>query len=321
VNPTFSKFGLVLLVALSVSGLSVMAKDSVVTAVYSNARRDYVRERLPDGSLKPEVYVIGKGGSVDGTMPLEANEAVPFSTMVRIMSRYLAQENYLPTSDPKSADLLLVLYWGKTIPFSDGTARTNMDTVFSQMNTLKMANQSVRSTGTASSSTDGIQSPARSARDAAADALEGTLFQLEFFNNMRYDADQQNARLLGYAREIARLDNPSRFAGAGTAYDDLVEDVENERYYIIVSAYDYRLAAGEKKGKVLWTTRVSVQARGNRFDDSLASMLASAAAQAGQNSDHLLRQYRPGRVKLGELKFLETIPSTVPPEDPVATAK
>jgi len=317
------KFSLVLLVAMAVGILPVMAKDSVVTAVYSNARKDYVRERQPDGTFKTETYVIGNGGSVDGSMPLDSNEAVPFPTIVRVMSRFLAQENYLPTSDAKSADLLLVLYWGKTIPFNDAAERANTDATYVTMNNLREGNKQVKLSDAQNHSqqTDGIQSKERYLRDAIADQLEGSLYQTQLFDNARYDANQQNARLLGYAREIARLDNPSIYAGNGTDYHDLINDVENERYYVVVSAYDYRLAAGEKKGKVLWTTRVSVQAHGNRFDDSLATMLANASAQFGRNSDRLIRQYRPGRVKLGELKYLGTVQTKAPVADEPATGK
>ena len=299
--------------------VAVRAGEAVVTAVHSIVREGYVREKLPDGSPKLETYVVGNGGYVAGTEPNPPADEVSFPAIVRLMAGPLADRKYLPARDAKSADLLLLISWGRTVPFSDAQERINLDGVFSAMNNLSTSNANVsqlEANGQGQRTSDGIQSPARSVRDANASALEGTLIQMQMFDDMRVNADQRNARLLGYAKEISDRDNPTRFAGNGTTYDDLIADIENERYYVIISAYDYQMAAREKKKMILWTTRVSVQARGNHFRDSLATMLANAAGQFGQNSGRLIRQYHREKIRLGELKLLETLPDMPPPAKP-----
>ena len=306
-------FGLCVLAFVGCTQIAFAAKDSIVTSVYSSMRPGYSRERLADGSFKRETYVVGNGGAVAGTLATESNEDVPFATVVRLMAGHLARKNYFPAPDSKSADLLLVVSWGKTIPYNDAVGRAAADNLFSAMSNLAIANDGVNQSvarGEAQSGVDGIQSASRTVRDAASDVMESQLHQMQAFNVMRSRANEGNALLLGYMDEINGQNNATRFAGNGTYYDDLVSDVENERYYLIISAYDYHVAATEKKSKVLWVTRVSIQAQGNRFKTSLASMIANAGTQFGQKSGRLIRQYHQGRVDLGELKFLETVPDS-----------
>jgi hypothetical protein len=131
------------------------------------------------------------------------------------------------------------------------------------------------------------------------------------FERMRRSADEHNARLLGYVDEINYRDTPTRVAGAGTAYDDLIDDIENERYYVLIMAYDFRTAREKGERKLLWATRVSVQAQGNRFDENVQNMLTQASRYFGQNSDRLIRQYQDkGKVNLGELKVIGIVPSS-----------
>jgi hypothetical protein len=162
-----------------------------------------------------------------------------------------------------------------------------------------------------SRSADGIQSPAAALNDAAKSAFEGSLFELQMFNSIRERANERNARLLGYMKEISSRNNMSRFAGAGSYYDDLISDIENDRYYVIIDAYDFRAATQEKQKKILWSTRVSIQAQGNQFNERLVAMLDNASRHFGQDSGQLIRQYqRAPRVDLKELKFLGLVPNS-----------
>jgi hypothetical protein len=281
--------------------------DSVVTAVFSSVSNGYKREVLGDGTFKPETYVVGNGGVVAGTASNAADDDVPFKDIVQLMAQHLAVKNYYPARDSNDAKFLLIFSWGKTIPFNDSPLRAGSDSFNTATNNLKLANDAVKvsvAQGEAQSTPDGIQSPARSVADAARGAMEGQLMQMQMFDTMRMKATERNARILGYSQEINNKNNAGRFAGGGTYFDDLIEDIENERFYVIISAYDFPYARDTKQRKLLWATRVSVDARGNRFRDNLTTMLAKASEQFGQDSGQLFRQYNRGKVKLGDLKFL-----------------
>jgi hypothetical protein len=155
---------------------------------------------------------------------------------------------------------------------------------------------------------DGIQSSQDSVAQAARDELENQLLTMQMAQQMRDKANERNAILLGYMGEINESNDMARFAGGGTHYDDLISDIESSRYYVIVSAYDFQSVVQNKGTKLLWSTRVSIQAQGNRFDERLVTMMANASRQFGQDSGRLLRQYqRSPRIDLGELKFLGVV--------------
>lgn len=299
--------GALVIGALFLVRTAVASEDSLVTAVYSKASNDYTRTKMPDGSYKRETYAISNGGYSPGIARDESIDALKFPTIAGIVAQHLARQNYFLAQNAKSAELLLVIAWGKSVPFDDGSYRSVQNQTLTAMNQVKLSTP----TGPQERSADGIQTPAQALNDAARSELEGQLFQLQMANSMRDQANEKNARLLGYMKEINSRNDMSRFAGAGTYYDDLISDIETDRYYVIVSAYDFRAATQEKKQKLLWTTRVSIQAQGNRFDERLMAMLDNASRHFGQGNGQLIRQYqRAPRVKLGELQILGQVPDS-----------
>ena len=75
--------------------------------------------KLPDGSFKPETYVVGNGGYVTGGATDKSMTKVPFPSIVRLLAGHLGKSNYFPARDSQKADLLLMVYWGTTTPFND----------------------------------------------------------------------------------------------------------------------------------------------------------------------------------------------------------
>jgi hypothetical protein len=305
---------------LLLSSLPVEASnDSLVTAVYSDVSNGYVRQKLPDGSYKREYYALANGGYAPGEFRDHSIDDIKFPTIAGTVARFLALRNYYFAPDAKSADLLLIIRWGTTIPFSAEPFQNAQNGLLNSMNSFKAANAAAKAVEGAGKgmSIEGIQSPEASIRDAHRETLFSDLYQMQMFEDMRRNADERNAQLLGYVQEInARVDSPSRFAGAGTFYDDLVSDIEEARYYVIIAAYDFRTATQKKEKKLLWVTRVNVQAQRNRFDQCLAEMLANASRYFGQGNGHLIRRYQEGSVNIGELKVLGVEPDSPPPKKP-----
>jgi hypothetical protein len=134
---------------------------------------------------------------------------------------------------------------------------------------------------------------------------ESAMIRLMMENRARDQINLPNARLLGYLDEINDADGIQRFAGGGDRFNDLIADIEESRYYIIVSAYDFDQLVNHQKKVLRWQTRVSVRAPGNRFDDSVAAMMKGASKYFGQDSGRLVRgEESKGVVELGDLKFL-----------------
>ena len=296
------------LAALTLAATVVHAsKDSIVTAVYSTVSNGYKRQYDAKGDPKPEYYAIANGKYMPGATKDPSIDDVKFPTVAGTVAQVLAKRNYLPAKDTRSADLLLMITWGTTIPYDDGNYRKRVEDFASSSNLRDSTAAAAKDTPT---TRDGIQSPEAYVAQAARDQFEGDLIMMRSAEDMRRRADERNARLLGYINEINQKDNPSRFGGAGSVFDDLISDIEHERYYVIVAAYDFRALTKNPKPKLLWITRVSIQRAGNRFDDDLATMVSQASRFFGENSDRLIREYHEGRVTLGNVQFVGVTPET-----------
>jgi hypothetical protein len=303
-NLNFSRTSLALLACLWTAS-ALASEDALVTSVFSNTSNGYERKKLPDGTYKKEYYALANGRYLPGLLDNESIDKVKFPTIAGIVAQNLAKQNYFLAQDAKSADILLLVTWGTTIPFTDGGGDLALDRALNAMNVAGAAARAQPTSGGAQeTAANSMRTENGAIREAAQGELEGQMVELQMFNSMRRKADERNARILGYVDEINRLDNATRFAGAGTSFDDLVSDIEEERYFIIISAYDFKTAVNEGKRKQLWATRISIRAQGNKFDERLGAMLARASGYFGRNTKGLLRDYQEGKVNIGELKVV-----------------
>jgi hypothetical protein len=95
-----------------------------VVAVSARVSKDYVRRRLPDGTFQVETYAFGKGGcfhaAAHAQVPDLAVETMPFSAIAITLAGALKRQNYLPSTDPTKRRLLILVYWGLSMPPDNG---------------------------------------------------------------------------------------------------------------------------------------------------------------------------------------------------------
>jgi hypothetical protein len=127
---------------------------------------------------------------------------------------------------------------------------------------------------------------------------------MDMENRVRNRRNEENARVLGYVDEMAHMRSVGGFTGSDR-FEELRTEIEESRYYIVLIAYDFKLASQKQKKKVLWTAHMSIRTRANNFTDSLETMVARAASHFGQNSGRLVRNYK-GEVEIGDLEFIGT---------------
>jgi hypothetical protein len=119
--------------------------------------------------------------------------------------------------------------------------------------------------------------------------------------------DLKNAQLLGF-------DSESTFGpGFGNnihsniekqVHSQMMTALEVNRYFVILRAFDFQ-ASKQKKTKLLWETRFSINQRHNAFDVALPGMAQYASQCFGQDTKGLvLTQVADGRVILGNIKSL-----------------
>ena len=301
------------------------AQDAITTAVFSQADKAYKRRKAANGGWEREYYAMSNGGLLPGTSRDGTVDKVHFASLAGVLAEHLARQDYWPATEGREPDLLIVIHWGTTIPFNDGTYRGNIENTAVAMNTLSEMTREITGPQMPAASPDGgppqseislTGSAQDMQRQAAADAVASAMITQDLFNKARDQANERNAKLLGYMQDINAANGIQRFAGGGTLYSDLIGDIEESRYYVIISAYDFKQTVREKKPKLQWVTRVSIRTPGNSFEGRMSTLVANAARYFGRESGRLVRQYeRSGTVQIGEATVVGTV------ADPAAEAK
>jgi hypothetical protein len=145
-------------------------------------------------------------------------------------------------------------------------------------------------------------------------ALNLALSDRDSAQNSQMSAINRNAQLLGYARALGKerkLLTPSAEELA------MSSELAEERYFVILFAYDNHTRQKDKKARPMWITRLSVRSPGNNFTEALPALAKAGAEVFGQQHDDLVRVNAPlgrGSVKLGELEVLGTANEKAPAE-------
>ncbi len=282
-------------VALAGFGLVALARASEggesVTAVASRVSRDYVRTKAADGSFAPEEYAFGKGGHYPGPFPDDSIDKLDFLDVARAIAGPLARQNYVPSRDPRRTRLLIMVYWGTTWVSPTG-----------------VENNGYQLYQSAAAANPGSLRPGQSNSEA-----DEAFALMDAENKERDHLDFSNANLLGY--------NTDAGAVIGTEYGDaikrsalrgrreaLVSEIEQNRYFVVLMAYDFQLMWRQKKHKLLWDARFSIDQRHTDFAKALPAMAMYASAYFGQDSDGLVRHPIPeGHVNVGEPTLIELL--------------
>lgn len=293
-----------LLAAACLVTAAVSAKAEIVEAIEAKASSDYVRKKLPDGTFATESYVFGKGDNLGGARVDPTIDNMDFMDVAKIIAVPLAEQHYLPTTDPKTTKLLIMVYWGTTRP-AESDANSSSTHLAIEAN-QRQSNARIALKDAASASE--IRSAQRDLM-AANDELLTANIGIQAENQRREDADMRTATLLGYDSWWIATNAAMDGSPLGRRKADLKLELENDRYFVVLSAFDYQTLVSKKKMKFLWEVRFSIREQSNQFDKSLASMAAGAAKYFGRDSNGLHHDDVPeGRIEIGDVKNLGVVP-------------
>ena len=97
--------------------------------------------------------------------------------------------------------------------------------------------------------------------------------------------------------------------GFGYERQDMLTELERDRYFVVLMAYDFQMLMKDRKHRLLWETRFSIDQNRNEFDRALPVMAQYASRYFGQDSKGLLGARVPeGRVEVGEPTSLGEVP-------------
>lgn len=261
---------------------------------------DYVRAKLPDGSFKAESYAFGKGGYWSGPLNDGTIDKMDFLSIAHTIAGPLADEHYFPAKDPRTTKLLIMVYWGTTNApehASDSPEYLAAQRYFEAAALLPKLPAA------------GPHSPATKLSPQA-EEIEFTGVQLMRAENvMRDNENKRNAMLLGYNSWW----NATNDAPMGTPKElqrqDMIDELEEDRYFVVLMAYDFQALSKDRKHRLLWETRFSIREHNHQFDKQLAAMTLEASRYFGRDSNGLKHDPLPsGKVEVGEIRNLGAIP-------------
>jgi len=283
-----------------------------VVAIASKTAKDYVRKKLPDGTYQPETYAFGKGDNLSGARVDPTIDKMDFMDVARVIAVPLAEKRYMPTRDPKTTNLLIMVYWGTTVAPEFAT-ESNSHQLAQQANdararALQDLQQRLNSPeiGSRPSSVDAAGQ--KQALAEADDAVLAANIGIQAENQRREDADMKTATLLGYDSWWVSVNAAMDGTAMGRRKADMRAELEEDRYFVVLSAFDYQMLVNKKKPRFLWEVRFSIREHGTAFDDRLAGMVAKASDYFGRDSGGLRHVDLPeGKVEIGPVKSLGVV--------------
>ena len=280
-----------------------------ITAVAAKAAPDYVRVRLKDGGYAPETYAFGEGGHIGGQVADVSIDPLKFMDVARTISLPLAERHYVPSHDPNATKLLIMVYWGLTQvppPLNSSGWVSNLSAI---------ENKAANARGQAAAAGGGGGGKGYHHPDSSAgvpdwmlDEMSAQETVMNVENQERAHQDFLNASMLGYdAEDVVGTDYGNNLRGSPMAMhrDALVGEIEDNRYFVVLMAYDFQILWKQKKHRLLWETRFSLRQTHNNFDRDLEGMARAASAYFGENSSGLVHRPVPvGREDIGPIQVV-----------------
>lgn len=269
----------------------IAARAEKMVTVRSVVDAAYAKKRVQENPPPIETYVFAKGRYSAGERHDKSLHKLDFMTLAKTLAHDLKKQRYEPATSILKADLLIVVHWGVTLSNDRGT-----DSFPPDPSSILQASEAV---GAAIQAELEDQTMATSALGAAAAAqanLQNEVSAVSAMYGRRNNrVAETNSALLGFG------------SMAGTDADGFVPSVElealrsmvnEERYYIILMAYD-GAAMREGKKRHLWTTRTSIRAAGVNFPIAFERMSGVAANFHGKLQARLSREYsKPRRTEV-----------------------
>ncbi len=237
------------------------------------ASEEYVKQRTLDGKKKIQTYNFFEGRFFPGNSKDSSLERFTFQDIIEDMAPHLQKQGYYNSPTVGEGDLLIVVHYGATDyeeSFFDLMGYTSMEDLgFSE--------------------------------DMDASALAEFQFNVQFMDSMNQANDRDRygkARLLGM--EEAYMRNTPRWER-----EALETQLAESRYFVILMAYDFPLLK-QGETKLLWSTRYSIRAIGQSFEDAIKDMNLVAGDYFGLNLKGLnkTRAKDKGSVKFGEIEVI-----------------
>ncbi|HVW22303.1 MAG TPA: hypothetical protein VHC86_13905 [Opitutaceae bacterium] len=253
-------------------------------AASATARPSYTKAKsAAGGPVEPYVFFQGKFSPGQGHD--KALEGTPFLAIARMLAEDLLPANLRPVSDAGRAHLVLAVEWGVTAVQSDALRDFALQDLQDDLTAFNSRTAAATGQSRPSGVSSKSQFPDLSAQLQPAATVNMDLSVAQGARQAQVESAAYNAQLLGFADEIARYQRRIQaYAASHSEGDDLLNLLNDPRYFLVVQAYDYREMQKSRRPVPLWSSRVSVQAAGHTFTQILPALCHEAALYAGRST-------------------------------------
>lgn len=273
--------------------ISVAAFAAKTARVFidSEASTTYNEIKEADDGSKYETYVFIKGNFYEGDFADKSLRTASFEEVAATLAENMKQRNYYPSSSPSEGDLLIVVHYGTT------SVEQDLEELFLLDSTDPYAQEESGIGGFYSGgSEDEVSAFSEVYSDDFVDLADLNDFSAD--NTSQHQDTMRNNRL-GISKALNRknINKTEEF--------DLRVEMQDERYFIILMAYDYQKLRSVNERELLWTTRFSVPAIGTNFEDAYPALARAASAYYGTSLEKYAKtstHFGTGSVDIGTLE-------------------
>lgn len=291
--PALPRNLLLVLTGVLLAGTSVSAKRFNII-VNAEAEVEYM-ERAE--KLEYQTYHLIKGKFHGGTTRDRGLETLGFEDLFESLAETLKKRNMYPEVDRNLGDLLIMVSWG----------RTSLDPDWGELQGISGASDMMSAEALDEASSGGNLVPAGGGQNAimvqsaptSTGASAGGGQSLGTGNNSQRS---KNMALLGLQGKLR-----SRGPFGYTPDEELWDALEEERYFVILNAFDYQHLLKEKELKQVWRVRYNTRAVGVGFETAFESMNEAIAGVIGLQMDKIatVKGDTSGKISMGEVEMID----------------
>lgn len=279
-----SKIIFAYLILLAPTDAYSLGTTSNRVAIKAEADLNFLKQRQKNGLVQPLTYQVAKGKFFRGTMNDKRMYLFTFQDIVKDMAQHLQKQKFYPYNGVGTGDILIVVHYGVT--------------EYEESIMELMGYTSEEEMGLGSDfDFEGI-----SPDDAAMNAVGDVAFNQNTVNTL----SDSNKRSMGFKAKLLGMEEAFGFYTNNQDKFELMSMLDEERYFVILMAYDMD-SIKVKDPHLLWTTRYSIRAIGQTFDDAIKGMNEIAGDYFGKSFKglNLKRLEDDSKVEIGDIEVIE----------------
>lgn len=244
--------------------------------IKAEASVDYERKHSLENE-KATTYHFVEGKFFKGHANEKSLLEVSFLEIAENLAGHLAAQKYVPTRNAKENEVMLMVNWGVT------AVEDSLEDLYGL---------------TSSDEYDEMFGNPVTSEDSSGEVT--TTYEPSVSPNWGAMGKRANSKMLGFWNT---LHDGSLMP---SEHYELQALLNEERYFIVVIAFDNQKFIKDKQKEILWVTRFSMRAKGTSFKQAFPELTATASDYFGKHVEGLSRKKSDdkSKVEMGEIEVL-----------------